>query len=486
LKTLGPIYRIATILEQEALVDVSKEQILVVDDEEELRRAIVDILTLDGFDVDHAATAEEASEKLAQTAYDVLVTDHNLPGKTGVDLLEETLVRYPETIGIVITGYGTIETAVQAIKKGAYDYLTKPFKLVELPVMVRKGLKERQLRFENQYLRSQLKEKYGFDNIIGTGRSMKRIFELVDTVAGLTSTVLIQGETGTGKELIAKAVHFNSPRKDQKLVSINCGAIPENLLESELFGHVKGAFTGAVQTRIGRFEQAHSGTIFLDEIGNMPPTLQVKLLRVLQEREFERVGGNSSVKVDVRIIAATSSNLEQMVKEGTFREDLFYRLNVIPINLPPLRERREDIPLLVQRFITHFCDVHKLEFKTMSPPVMKALMAYDWPGNVRQLENIVERMVALTGNRSAILPGDLPAEIQSRESMNFVPLIDIPEEGINFQNIVTDMERELILQSLRKTNGNKKLAAKLLNLKRTTLIEKIKRIGLIEHMTATA
>jgi DNA-binding NtrC family response regulator len=465
---------------------MNTEQILVVDDEEDLRKAIVDILTLDGFEVDQAGSAEEAAEKLSQTAYDVLITDHNLPQKTGVDLLEESLVRYPEIIGIVITGYGTIETAVNAIKKGAYNYLTKPFKLVELPIMVRKGLKERHLRFENQYLRKQLDEKYGFHNIIGTGRGMKRIFELVDTIASLTSTVLIQGETGTGKELIAKAIHFNSPRKDQKLVSINCGAIPENLLESELFGHVKGAFTGAVQTRIGRFEQANGGTIFLDEIGNMPVSLQVKLLRVLQEREFERVGGNSTVKVDVRIIAATSSNLEQMVKDGTFREDLYYRLNVIPINLPPLRERREDIPLLVQRFIEHFCELHKLEPKTISPQVMKALMAYDWPGNVRQLENLVERMVALTGNRPALLPTDLPGEIQNRESLNFVPLIEIPEEGINFQNVVTDMERELIVQSLRKTNGNKKLAAKLLNLKRTTLIEKIKRIGLVEHMTASA
>ena len=467
-------------------MDINREQVLVVDDEEDLRKAIVDILTLDGFEVDQAGSAEEAAEKLSQTAYDVLITDHNLPGKTGVELLEESLVRYPEIIGIIITGYGTIETAVNAMKKGAYNYLTKPFKLVELPVMVRKGLKERHLRFENQYLRKQLDERYGFDNIIGTGRGMKRIFELVETIAGLTSTVLIQGETGTGKELIAKAIHFNSQRKDQKMVSINCGAIPENLLESELFGHVKGAFTGAVQTRIGRFEQANGGTIFLDEIGNMPLALQVKLLRVLQEREFERVGGNSTVKVDVRIVAATSSNLEQMVKDGTFREDLYYRLNVIPIDLPPLRERREDIPLLVQRFIEHFCETHKLDLKTISPHVLKVLMAYDWPGNVRQLENIAERMVALTANRPAILPADLPGEIQNRDSLNFVPLIEIPEGGISFQDVVTDMERELIVQSLRKTNGNKKLAAKLLNLKRTTLIEKIKRIGLAEHMAAHA
>ena len=467
-------------------MDINKEQVLVVDDEEDLRKAIVDILTLDGFEVDQAGSAEESAEKLSQTVYDVLITDHNLPGKTGVELLEESLVRYPEIIGIIITGYGTIETAVNAMKKGAYNYLAKPFKLVELPVMVRKGLKERHLRFENQYLRKQLDERYGFDNIIGTGRGMKRIFELIETIAGLTSTVLIQGETGTGKELIAKAIHFNSQRKEQKMVSINCGAIPENLLESELFGHVKGAFTGAVQTRIGRFEQANGGTIFLDEIGNMPLALQMKLLRVLQEREFERVGGNSTVKVDVRIIAATSSNLEQMVKDGTFREDLYYRLNVIPIDLPPLRERREDIPLLVQRFIEHFCETHKLDLKTISPHVLKALMAYEWPGNVRQLENIVERMVALTANRPAILPADLPGEIQNRDSLNFVPLIEIPEGGISFQDVVTDMERELIVQSLRKTNGNKKLAAKLLNLKRTTLIEKIKRIGLAERVAAHA
>jgi transcriptional regulator with PAS, ATPase and Fis domain len=297
-------------------------------------------------------------------------------------------------------------------------------------------------------------------------------------VAGLNSTVLIQGETGTGKELIAKAIHFNSPRKEQKMVSINCGAIPENLLESELFGHVKGAFTGAVQNRVGRFEQANNGTIFLDEIGNMPLALQVKLLRVLQEREFERVGGNNSIKVDVRIIAATSSNLEQMVAQGTFREDLYYRLNVIPLHIPALRERREDIPLLIQRFITQFSETHRLEAKTVSPPVMKALMTYEWPGNVRQLENIVERMVALTGTRTVIMPSDLPPEIQHTDSIGNGNIVEIPEEGINFTNIVVDMERELILQGLRKANGNKKLAAKLLNLKRTTLIEKIKRIGL--------
>ncbi len=464
-------------------MEQTKEHILVVDDEEDLRQIIVELLTLEGFDVESAATAEEASEKLARTAYDVLVTDLMLPGKSGVDLMEETLVRSPETIVIMMTGYATIETAVDAMKKGAYDYLSKPFKLIELPVMIRKGLTESRLRFENQYLRNQLRDKYSFNNIIGTGPAMHRIFELVETIAGLTSTVLVQGETGTGKELIAKAIHFNSPRRDQKLVSINCGAIPENLLESELFGHTKGAFTGAVQTRIGRFEQAHGGTIFLDEIGTMPLNLQVKLLRVLQEREFERVGGSSTIKVDVRIIAATSANLEKMVAEGSFREDLYYRLNVIPINLPPLRERREDIPLLVQSFVSQFCERHNLERKSVSPQVMKALMSFEWPGNVRQLENLMERMVALSGNRTGILPSDLPHQIQAK-TQNATPFVEIPDEGIDFQTVVTDMERELITQSLRRTNGNKKLAAKLLSLKRTTLIEKIKRIGISETAPA--
>jgi len=458
------------------------EQVLVVDDEEDLRQAIVELLTAHGFEVHGVATAEQAQELLSQAAFDVLITDNSLPGKSGFDLLEDTLSRYPEIVGIVMTGLGGIETAVQAIKKGAYDYLNKPFKLVELSILVRKGLQERTLRVENQYLRSQLKNKYAFDNIIGAGRSMARIFELIDSVAGLNSTVLIQGETGTGKELIAKAIHFNSPRRDQKMVSINCGAIPETLLESELFGHMKGAFTSAVQNRAGRFEQANNGTIFLDEVGCIPLSLQVKLLRVLQDREFEPAGGNNSVKVDVRIIAATSSNLELMVNAGTFREDLYYRLNVIPIYMPALRDRREDIPLLIQRFITQFCETHKLETKAMSPQVMKAMMGYEWPGNVRQLENIVERMVALTGTRTAILPSDLPPEIQSFETFGNGTAFEIPEEGINFTNIVVDMERELILQGLRKANGNKKLAAKLLNLKRTTLIEKIKRIGLVGYM----
>jgi DNA-binding NtrC family response regulator len=459
-------------------------RILVVEDTELFRGVIVEALTREGFEVDEAATGEQAVEKFSQTVYDVLITDLALPDRDGVELLVEAKTRFPEMIVIIMTGYGTVESAVEAMKKGAHDYLIKPFKLIQLSVMIRRGLEECRLRFENQYLRKQLDEKYLFHNIIGTGPAMRRMFELVEAVARLTSTVLIQGETGTGKEMIAKAIHFNSPRKDQRLISINCGAIPENLLESELFGHTKGAFTGAVQTRIGKFEQANGGTIFLDEIGNMPAPLQIKLLRVIQEREFERVGSNSPIKVDVRIIAATSSNLSQMVQEGTFREDLFYRLNVIPIMLPALRDRREDIPFLLQHFVQHFCARHGFEAKTVSPDVIRAIMAYGWPGNVRQLENIVERMVVLTGTRSVIGTADLPEEIQSTINSGFARVIDIPEDGINLQNVVTDMERELILQSLRRTNGNKKLAAELLKLKRTTLIQKIKRIRIGEGVAA--
>src|SRR5438552_2386581 len=376
-------------------MDVSKEQVLVVDDEEDLRRAIVEILTLDGFDVEQANSAEMAAEKLSQTPYDVLITDHNLPGKTGVELLEEMLVRYPETIGIIVTGYGTIETAVSAIKKGAYNYLTKPFKLVELPIMVRKGLRERQLRFENQYLKKQLNEKYGFNNVIGSGRAMNRIFELVDTIAGLNSTVLIQGETGTGKELIAKAIHFNSPRKDQKLVSINCGAIPENLLESELFGYVRGAFTGADRDKQGLFEVANGGTLFLDEIGEMPMSLQVKLLRVLQEREVRRLGDTRSREVDVRLVSATNKTLEDEIKNEHSRRDLFYRIAVVPIHLVPLRQRREEIPPLVQHFIEQYQRKLHLNVKGIDAEAMRLLLEYAWPGNVRELENTIKRAMVL-------------------------------------------------------------------------------------------
>lgn len=458
------------------------ENILLVDDEAELRQGLAAYLGEEGFEVFQAASGEEALAQLRENAFDILITDMKLPGLDGNGVLQGALELYPEIIGIIITGYGTVESAVQAMKNGAYDYISKPFQLLEMSLLLKQALEKRRLKEENAYLKTQLKEKYRFENIIGNSRPMLEIYSLVETIASTNSTVLITGETGTGKELIAKAIHYNSQRKDQKIVSINCGAIPETLLESELFGHVKGAFTGAHQTRIGRFEQAHKGTVFLDEIGNMSPSLQVKLLRVLQEREFERVGGTEVIKVDVRIIAATSANLDEMVGRNEFRSDLYYRLNVIPIQLPPLRERREDIPLLTKHFVEKYCRNSALELKTVSQEGMKLLMNYSWPGNIRQLENAIERAVALVGQRLIILPTDLPNEIQKSSRNLFLSEIYIPDEGVNFNTEVSNVEKELILQSLKKSGGNKKQAARLLNLKRTTLIEKLKRLNLVEYL----
>jgi two-component system, NtrC family, response regulator AtoC len=461
---------------------LNSESILVVDDEAQLREGIATYLNQECYEIQQASTGEDALTLLKETPFDILITDMKLPGVDGNTVLQEALSIYPDLIGIIITGYGTVESAVQAMKNGAYDYIAKPFQLMEVSLLVRQALERRRLKLENAYLKTQLKEKYRFENIIGNSKPMQEIFQLVETIATTNSTVLIIGETGTGKELIARAIHFNSLRKDQKIVSINCGAIPETLLESELFGHVKGAFTGAHQTRIGRFEQAHKGTIFLDEIATMSPALQVKLLRVLQEREFERVGGMETIKVDVRIIAATSANLKEMVERNEFRSDLYYRLNVIPIHLSALRDRREDIPLLTKHFVKKYCQSSNMEIKTVAQEAMKMLMNYSWPGNIRQLENAIERAVALVGPRNVILPSDLPAEVQKTSANLFLSEIYIPDEGVNFNTEVSNVEKELIMQSLRKSGGNKKQAAKLLNLKRTTLIEKLKRLNLMDHL----
>ncbi len=461
----------------------SSETILVVDDEAPLREGISSYLSQEGFEIQQASTGEEALSLLKETPFDILITDMKLPGIDGNTVLQEALSIYPDLIGIIITGYGTVESAVRAMKSGAFDYISKPFQLLEVSLLVKQALERRRLKQENAYLKTQLKEKYRFENIIGTSKPMQEIFQLVETIAATNSTVLISGETGTGKELIARAIHFNSLRKEQKIVSINCGAIPETLLESELFGHVKGAFTGAHQTRIGRFEQAHKGTIFLDEIGTMSPSLQVKLLRVLQEREFERVGGMETIKVDVRIIAAISATLKEMVERNEFRSDLYYRLNVIPVHLPALRDRREDIPLLTKHFVKKYCQNSNMEIKTVAQEAMKMLMNYSWPGNIRQVENAIERGVALVGPRNVIMPSDLPAEVQKTSANLFLSEIYIPDEGVNFNTEVSNVEKELIIQSLRKSGGNKKQAAKLLNLKRTTLIEKLKRLNLMEQVS---
>jgi len=453
------------------------KHLLLVEDEAPLREAVAERLSDCGFEVTQAESGEQALERLAEFAFDVLVTDLRLPGIDGAQVIEGAVQRYPDIIPIVVTGYGTVRDAVDVIKRGAIDFVTKPFQFDELLHALNTALEQRRLKSENAYLRAQLQERYRFEGIVGKSRAMRDLFQLLETVAATASTILITGETGTGKEGVARAIHHNSPRRAQRFVALNCSAIPETLLEAEIFGHVRGAFTGAIATRQGRLEQAHRGTLFLDEVGTMSMGLQMKLLRVLQEREFERVGDSSTVKVDVRVIAATNAELARMVADGTFREDLFYRLNVIPVKLPPLRERKEDIPLLVQHFLQKYALDLGRPVMTVSQGAMRALMAYAWPGNIRQLENAMERGVALSGGRSQLEIGDLPPEIQ--EASDAAPLsasLALPEEGVDFERFIADIEREVIRRSLERTNGNKGAAARLLNLKRTTLVEKLKRL----------
>jgi two-component system response regulator AtoC len=453
-------------------------RILVVDDEDYMREVVRTALESAGYEVEEASDGKAALGMLRQSPYNVIITDLRLPGTSGEIILKEAISLCSETVVILMTGFGNIQSAVEAIRKGAYDYLPKPFQLDELVVRVDKGLEEQQLKSENRLLKDELKDRYHFSNLAGNSAAMQNIYRMIGVVAEKTSTVLIEGETGTGKELIARAIHYSGPRREQPLVSVNCGAIPSNLLEDELFGHVKGAFTNAHQHRIGRFEQANHGTLFLDEVSNMPMDLQVKLLRVLQEREFQRVGSTATIKVDVRIIAATNSNLMEAIEKSEFRTDLYYRLNVIPIQVPPLRRRREDIPLLVAYFAKKYCADQKLPLKRVSPEAIKNLTAYDWPGNVRQLENSMEMAVALSGDRELLDVDDFP--LVSKPSNSNIPFqaIDIPDDGIHFNTMISELEKRLIVQSLEVARGNKKRAASLLHLKRTTFVEKLRRMGM--------
>ena len=454
----------------------TQKHLLIVDDEGTLRSAIAERLADHGFSVEQAGSGEEALQRLAEFAFDILITDLRLPGIGGREVLDASLERYPDIIAIVITGYGTVKDAVDAIKQGAADFITKPFQFDALLHVLRSAIEQRRLKSENAYLRSQLEDRYRIDGLVGRSRIMRDLFQLLETVAATSSTVLITGETGTGKELAARAIHHNSARRANRFVALNCSAIPETLLEAELFGHARGAFTGAVGTRQGRVEQAHKGTLFLDEVGTMSPALQAKLLRVLQEREFERVGDSHTIKIDVRVIAATHSDLAKMVADGTFREDLFYRLNVLPVQLPPLRDRREDIPLLVQHFLQRLAADSGRGAMTVSQEAMRRLMAHRWPGNVRQLENAVERALAFSQGRSHIDVQDLPPEIQSQSAVVEGADSWLPEDGIDFERYIEGIELALIKRSLERTRGNKRQAARLLNLKRTTLIEKLKRL----------
>jgi DNA-binding NtrC family response regulator len=452
---------------------------LYVEDEAALREVVAERLAERGFEVVQVSNGEEALERLAEFAFDIVITDLRLPGIDGARVIEQAVASYPDIIGIIVTGFGTVKDAVDAIKRGATDFIAKPFQFEELLLVLDGALEQRRLKSENAYLRSQLEQRYRFEGIIGRSRPMRDLFQLLETVAPTGSTILVTGETGTGKELVARAIHHNSPRRANRFVALNCSAIPETLLEAELFGHVRGAFTGAVANRPGRFEQAHKGTLFLDEVGTMSIALQMKLLRAVQEREFEKVGDSRPTKVDVRVIAATNSDLAQMVRDGAFREDLYYRLNVIPIHLPPLRERRDDIPLLVQHFLDRFCRelVPSRPVLTVSQQAMRRLMGHTWPGNVRQLENALERAVALSGGREQIQVADLPPDVQEVGGASMPQDFALPEEGIDFEEYVSKVELDLIKQSLERTGGNKGRAAQLLNLKRTTLVEKLKRLN---------
>jgi DNA-binding NtrC family response regulator len=486
------------------------KHLLLVEDEAPLRSAVAEQLGDRGYRVEQADSGETALTKLADFAFDIIITDLRLPGIDGSAVVEAAVERYPHIIAIVVTGFGTVKDAVEAIKRGAWDFVSKPFQIDELLHVLDSALEQRRLKSENAYLRAQLEERYRFEGIVGKSRPMKLLFQLLETVAPTNSTILITGETGTGKEVVSRAIHHNSARRMHRFVALNCSAIPETLLEAELFGHVRGAFTGAVGNRQGRLEQAHKGTLFLDEVGTMSPALQMKLLRVLQEREFERVGDSHTIKVDVRVIAATNNDLGRMVAEGQFREDLFYRLNVIPVQLPPLRERKEDIPLLVQHFLERFqrerhpgperrvsdrglaaraslaadrsaslAGERKFAERTpitVSQEAMRRLMAYPWPGNVRQLENAVERAVAFSAGRAQIDVGDLPIEVQQAQAPALASTVTLPEDGVDLDLFISNIERELIQRSLERTGGNKGQAARLLNLKRTTLVEKLKRL----------
>ena len=461
----------------------STKDILLIDDEKNSRDALNSLISASGHRVESAESAEMAMDILQQRSFAIIITDLNLPGASGIDILKWVKENTPDTSVILITGMGSAESAVTAMKEGAFDYINKPLNIKELLIVIDKALANRQLINENRYLKQQLHGKYNFDKIIGTSPAMQRVFRLMKKIINTDSTILILGESGTGKELVAKAIHFNSQRKNHSFVAINCGAIPSELLESELFGHVKGSFTGAIANKPGKFELANRGTIFLDEIATMPMVLQSKLLRVLQEHEIERVGADKVVKLDVRVISATNAALEKAVEKGSFREDLFYRLNVIPIELPALRQRHEDIALLARHFLKKCCKEMERGSMTITKKALSAMEQYDWPGNVREIENVIERTVALTDS-NVINIADLPAPMRTLYQTETIALAHpkVTSEGLNLPEIMTSIEKEMIEEALRLSAGVKARAANLLQLNRTTLVEKMKRFGITENV----
>ncbi len=445
---------------------MAKERVLVVDDEQSIREFLEIMLKREKYEVTTAANGSKALRLLEKESFDMVITDIQMPQVSGMDLLEKVKNMNPNIIVIMITAYGSTESAVEAMKLGAYDYITKPFKIDELKIIIRKAFDTQMLKQENIQLKKALESKYSFQNIVGSSPLMLKLYDVISRVSETKSNILITGESGTGKELIARGIHYNGLLKDKPFVTINCGAIPENLMESEMFGHKKGSFTGAISEKTGLFEVADKGTIFLDEVADLPLSIQVKLLRAIQERTFRKVGGTQDIQVDVRVICATNKDLEKEVKGGRFREDLFYRLNVIHIIAPSLRERKEDIPVLAAHFFDKYTKELGKNVKKISQEAMDALKAYNYPGNVRELENIIERTVALESG-SAILRESLPPQVLNLPEGSLfsdMTALKLGEDVINLEDIVGRIEKDLIQKALAKTGGVKKKAAKLLGI----------------------
>ncbi len=456
-----------------------KPRILVVDDEESIREFLDIMLRKEGYEVTCVEDGQKAIDILKKKSFDLLISDLQMPNVTGIELLKHCREAYPDLLFMMITAFGTAESAVEAMKMGAYDYITKPFKIDEVRINIANALRSRNLEVENRVLRKELQKEYSFQNLVGNSEAMHKIFELIRKVSDSPTNVLVTGESGTGKEMVAKAIHYNSPLKDRPFVSVNCGAIPENLVESELFGHKKGSFTGAISDKDGLFEVADGGTLFLDEIGELPLSSQVRILRAIQEKTVRRVGGTEDIKVEVRIIAATNRDLEQMVQQGTFRQDLYYRLNVINIRTPPLRERRDDVPLLAGHFLQKYSERFGKQIQTISKEAMDLLKKYDFPGNVRELENIIERTVALESG-ATVLPESLPQFVNTPTGRKMVSSdgIEITDEGIDLQKVLDQLEKELLVKAIHQASGVKKRAAKLLGITFRSMRYRVEKFSL--------
>ncbi len=446
------------------------KKVLLIDDDVNLCKVFAHQLQKNNFEVITAHNGKEALEQFQKQEFDIVITDIQMPDMNGIQVLKEIRRHNRSVIVIIITAYGSIDNALEACRLGADDYITKPFGQEQLLFIIEKTMRWRRLQQENTQLKQELMDKHQFDNMVARSAKMEDMLRMAMQVAASEATVLILGESGTGKELVAKAIHYNSPRKDKSLVTVNCPSVPDNLLESELFGHVRGAFTGAVKDRKGKFESADGGTIFLDEIGDLREELQAKLLRVLQEQEFERLGDSKPIRVNVRVIAATNKDLDQLRREGKFRDDLYYRLSVVPITIPPLRERTEEIPHLVDFFVNRYGKDRKIEVDT---EVLSILQKYDWPGNVRELENLIERAAVLTTS-GRITKENLPPDITKQDAQVQNSTVNIFEEGLSLEEV----EKRVILETLQKTNGNRSEAARLLKIPRHVLLYRLKKLGM--------